>query len=246
MQGQARQEGLRVRATGLPAEKRHSPFRVPGHIVVSGLLVSGIASSVLWVATDILASLLYDGYSYTAQTISELSAIDAPSRPYVGPAILVYDLLLIAFAFGIWQASGGNRALRVVAGLTVVHALVDLVLGPFSSMHQREVLAAGGATRSDTLHLVVAGSYAITIFLMAGFGAVAFGKGFRLYSIATILTLLVFGILTAMEAPKVQDNESTPWIGVTERINAYAAMLWIAVLAVYLLRGSLPAPRGRW
>jgi len=233
MQGQARQEGLRVRATGLPAEKRHSPFRVPGHIVVSGLLVSGIASSVLWVATDILASLLYDGYSYTAQTIS------------VGPAILVYDLLLIAFAFGIWQASGGNRALRVVAGLTVVHALVDLVLGPFSSMHQREVLAAGGATRSDTLHLVVAGSYAITIFLMAGFGAVAFGKGFRLYSIATILTLLVFGILTAMEAPKVQDNESTPWIGVTERINAYAAMLWIAVLAVYLLRGSLPAPRGR-
>jgi hypothetical protein len=40
----------------------------------------------------------------------------------------------------------------------------------------------------------------------------------------------------SLQAPAVQDNESTPWIGVTERIMLYSAYLWYAVLAVVLMR----------
>jgi hypothetical protein len=46
------------------------------------LLVCGIISPVLYIGTDILAAtMLYKGYSYTAQQVSELSAIGAPTRP---------------------------------------------------------------------------------------------------------------------------------------------------------------------
>lgn len=45
------------------------------------LLVCGIVSSALYIGTDILASMPYPGYSYTAQQVSELSAIGAPTRP---------------------------------------------------------------------------------------------------------------------------------------------------------------------
>jgi hypothetical protein len=33
-------------------------------------------------------------------------------------------------------------------------------------------------------------------------------------------------------------NEPTPWMGIEERINIYATMLWVAVLAIGLLRAQ--------
>jgi hypothetical protein len=35
----------------------------------------------------------------------------------------------------------------------------------------------------------------------------------------------------------------TPWMGVWERINIYAYMLWVVVLATALLRGRMAQPR---
>jgi hypothetical protein len=43
------------------------------------LLVCGILSSLLYVATDILGAMRFEGYSYTSQSISELMAVGAPS-----------------------------------------------------------------------------------------------------------------------------------------------------------------------
>jgi hypothetical protein len=36
----------------------------------------------------------------------------------------------------------------------------------------------------------------------------------------------------------MEANEPTPWIGLKERVNFYAAMLWIAALAIALLRAK--------
>jgi Protein of unknown function (DUF998) len=60
------------------------------------------------------------------------------------------------------------------------------------------------------------------------------GRRFRLYSIWTILTLVVFGALAARYAPQLEAGEPTPWLGVLERINIYAYLLWVAVLAISL------------
>jgi hypothetical protein len=86
-------------------------------------------------------------------------------------------------------------------------------------MHQREVLAAGGAGFSDTMHVALGGVTVLLMFLTIGVGATAFGKPFRLYSIATVVVLLTFGALTFVEAPRLQANLPTPWIGLWERIN---------------------------
>ncbi len=86
------------------------------------------------------------------------------------------------------------------------------------------------------MHLILGAVDSLLFLLIIGFGAAAFGKRFRLYSIATIVVLLVFGALMGMDAPRVAANEPTPWLGVTERIMIFGAMLWILVLAVVLLR----------
>jgi hypothetical protein len=103
-------------------------------------------------------------------------------------------------------------------------------------MHQREVLAAGGGTFSDTLHVALGGVTVFLMFLAIGVGAAAFGNRFRLYSIGTVVVLLTFGVLTFIEAPRLQANRPTPWIGLFERINISVFLLWVGVLATVLWR----------
>jgi hypothetical protein len=74
------------------------------------------------------------------------------------------------------------------------------------------------------------------MLLVIGFGAAAFGKYFRRYSAGTILTFVIFGALTFMGAPKLAAGLPTPWLGVWERVNILAYMLWAAVFAARLLR----------
>jgi hypothetical protein len=211
------------------------------------LLVCGIVSSLLYGA--MIGAIRFEGYSRISQAPSELTAIGAPTRPLWMLLGAVYTVLVTAFGWGVWKAADRNRALRVVGGLMLVYGSLGL-LWPFASMHQRDVLAAGGGTLSDTMHVALGGVTVLLMFLAIGVGATAFGKEFRLYSVSSIVVLVAFGALTFWEAPRLQANLPTPWIGLCERINISAFLLWIVVLATVLLRGGAGRSRSsgemRW
>jgi hypothetical protein len=57
---------------------------------------------------------------------------------------------------------------------------------------------------------------------------------FRLYSFATVATVIVFGAWAGILARPMPGP--TSWLGLAERVNIYATMLWVAVLAVCFLR----------
>jgi hypothetical protein len=197
------------------------------------LLVCGILSGLEYVTATILGALSFAGYSSSAQTISELIAIDAPSRPLVALLFGVYAVLVYAFGVGVWQAAGQKRVLRVAAVLMVAKEVLGLVVTLFFPIHLR----GQAATLSDSLHgmLTAVGVFAC-MFPAMGFAAAAFGKRFRLYSIATMLVFLACGVLTFLQAPLIGANLPTPWMGVWERVNAFGYMLWMGVLALQLLR----------
>jgi len=92
----------------------------------------------------------------------------------------------------------------------------------------------------DTLH--IAATFVMSLFIVAvmAFGAFAHGTRFRLYSFATIATVVVFGVLAGYLAGPMPGP--TPWLGLAERINIYATMLWLLVFAVSLLRGGAVSP----
>jgi len=201
------------------------------------LLACGIASSLLYAA--MIWGIRYEGYSLISQVPSELTAIGAPTQQLWARLGAIYTLLVAAFGWGIWR-SGRNRALRVVGALILAYASLGL-LWPFAPMHQRDVLAAGGGTLSDTMHVALGGVTVFLMFLAIGFGATAFGRRFRVYSIASVVVLLAFGGLTFLEAPHLEANLPTPWIGLWERINISVFLLWVVVLATMLWRtGSAP------
>jgi len=199
------------------------------------LLVCGILSSVLYAAMTVLVAMQWDGYSSASQTISELSAIDAPTRSlWVLPGA-IYTALVIAFGWGVWKSAGRTHVLRVVGSLIVAYGALGLAW-PFAPMHLRETLAAGGGTWSDTMHIALATVTVVLMLITIGFGAAALGTRFRLYSIASLVILGACGVLTFIDAPGIAANLPTPWIGVWERINVGVFLLWMAMLAMMLLR----------
>ena len=210
------------------------------------LLVCGIASSVVYITADVLGALRYPGYSYVDQTISELSAIGAPSRPLMLALFGLYPVLMMMFALGVWLSS--NRgALHLIGGLLAAYALACI---PFAPMHTREVLAAGGDTWTDTMHLTMTALDSLLLMSVIVIGAWTFGRRYRVYSIATLVVMLLGGAYTSLYASAVEANQATPWIGITERITVFAAMLWIASFAIVLLAQptqsrNIPSVRAR-
>jgi hypothetical protein len=202
-------------------------------LLVRIALMCGLVSSLLYVAMNVFVAMQWDGYSSASQTVSELSAIGAPTRTLWVTLAVAYSALVAAFGWGVLQSAGQIRALRIVGWLIVANALLGLAWPP---MHQREVLAAGGGTLTDTLHIAWTVVTNVLFMLQIGLAATAFGKRFRFYSMATMVMLVAFGALTGMEAPGLEQNLPTPLIGVWERIGIGVFMLWVMVLAIVLLR----------
>lgn len=202
-------------------------------MVRNALLSCGILSMLWYVAINIIVPMQYPGYDIASQTVSELSAIDAPTRPFWFVLCIFYSLLLIAFGLGILLSANGNRKLLVVAAVVIFDGVIGFYWPP---MHRREIIAAGGGTITDTLHLVWAFVHLALMLLMIGFGASALGKSFRIFSAAIVLTFIVFGILTTIESRGIEANLPTPHVGIWERINIGAYMIWVIVFAMTLMR----------
>ena len=139
------------------------------------------------------------------QTVSELTAIDAPSRPVALPIFVASDVLSLAFGTGVVASAGRNRPLRV-AGWLLVGVGVANMISPFTPMHTREVLAAGRGTGTDKAHLTVLSATTLQIMGAMGFGAAAFGKRFRRFSVASLVTMLVAGGFTARQGGDLGAN----------------------------------------
>jgi hypothetical protein len=203
------------------------------------LLVCGIVSSVWYVATDVIGTLRYSGYSYADQWFSELTAQGAPTRPLmIALNEIPYNLLVLAFSAGVRESAGPKRAGRITAAGLTGFAAFGFVTGVIFPMPTREVAAAGKGTLRNNMHLPGTAVMSLSLVLAMVFGSTLLGKRFRYYSYGTILAVLVFGVLTSLQAPQIAANQPTPWSGIYERINIYATMLWVAALAIGLLRAQ--------
>lgn len=201
----------------------------PDHSVAitRALLWCGPISTLWYIAVNIYVPMQDSGYAWISQTVSELSAIDAPTRALWNALLWPYSILLIAFGLGIWRAGH-----RFIGGALILQG----VLNPFwPPMHLRPVLAAGGGDLSDQLHIAFTGAWGLISMTVIVVAAVKLGGWFRFYSVLTLATLLGFGYLTTTEVPNMQANLATPLIGLWERINMAAFMVWALVLGLTLI-----------
>jgi hypothetical membrane protein len=194
------------------------------------LLICGIIAPLLYIITDLIASLLYERYSYTDQAISELSAIGAPTQSLWTTMLFLFEFLIIAFGIGVWFSADHKRTLRITGILLTLWGIFG-----FSWLFFPMNMRGNTGSFSDVGHLVLSALTPVIISAFIGFGSGAMGKGFRIYSIMTIVVMLVFGAWTGMLVPRVAAQLPTPGMGLIERTAVFSPMIWILVLAIILL-----------
>lgn len=203
------------------------------------LLICGIVASCLYATVIAIVATRGHAYNLAGQTISELSAIGAPTRTLWMILCTPYTWLMLAFAMGVWYSGRLYRPLRMIGLLLGAYAALGF-LWPLAPMHQRDVLAATGGGFSDTAHIVLGAVTQVLFLLSLGFSTRAFGKGFRVYAIITLVLVIAFGLLTFMAAPGIARGTPTPLIGVWECINIGVFLLWVIVLALRTIRYNGP------
>lgn len=140
-------------------------------------------------------------------------------------------LLLGLFGYGVREASGTRRRLRIVGGLTIAVAVL--------TFDERWVIPAmtaeGTSARVAMLVLTIERVVQLVLALAAMLAAGSTFEGrFHVYTMLSMATMLVF----AMWHMSVPDDATTSAFGlaVIDGISRYAAQLWYAALALGLLQ----------
>jgi hypothetical membrane protein len=201
--------------------------------------MAGIAAVVVYVIGDLLSALLYHGYSYLDQAISELSAFGSPVRPLMVTVILIHGLLVLAFGVGVLRASY-RRSLSWIGGLLIAIGVVGFPTHTVWAMSSRDMETGF----NDTMHITLSAVFSALVIAAMVLSAVAYRGWFRLYASVTIAVVVGFGMAASFAMQGIEQND-TPWAGGFERINAYAYFAWLIVLAVTVMRREMPATRSR-
>jgi hypothetical protein len=205
-----------------------------GRTAIKLLLIAGAAAAGVYVVGDILSGLLYEGYSFKDQWISELTARGSPVRPLMLGVMTAHGLLGAGLAAGIWRAASRSGNLRWVGPLLIAAGAVGFfthVVFPMTSRWMEPSF-------SDTMHGMLSIAWGVFTFAAMILSAVAYRGGFRLYTIATLLVMLGFGVASSIAIQGIEEN-NTPWAGAFERVNAYSLMAWLVVMSMTVLRSSL-------
>ncbi len=196
------------------------------------LLAGGILAGVLYASFDLVSGLLYGGYSFRDQAISELTAFGSPVRPLMATNMIGHTLPLLAFAAGLWRVSR-RRSVRAIGVLLVAAVVIGLPIHTIWAMSSRW-LEPGF---NDTMHNTLTSVWGVSVAAAVVSSAVAYKGWFRVYALATIPVMIAFGAAAAVAMEGLELNQ-TPWAGAYERVTCYSYFLWLAILAVVAMRGS--------
>lgn len=192
------------------------------------LLSCGILASLLYLGTDLWAGKLLKGYSFSAQSMSELGAAGSPTRQLVVVLTFAAGAFLIVFGIGVWQTSASTILPRIVAGLIIGNAVAGLIATLFFP-NRFGVRPEFGTPGVLLMFLSV-----LCFVLAMVFGAVAFHGWMRVLSIAIPVAYILLAILRFATAAS-SNLGTTVLIGTQERTMAYSFLVWVTALAVYLL-----------
>lgn len=192
------------------------------------LLLSGLVSAILYVVTDIIASLSYPGYSIADQNYSELLATGAPTRQWLLLSSCVYNFLIACFALAIWKTIPACIIARITGVIILGYAIISMITPLYFQMDMRGAIP----TPRGSLHPLMTAVMSFFILLSIGSGAFLSGRWFRIYSFVTIIAITIFGLLTVSQVQKLAAGLDTPLMGLKERVNIYLTMLWFAILSL--------------
>lgn len=193
------------------------------------LIYCGIIAPLMIIGTDLLAGKLIPGYSFTVNSMSDLSSSGSPTRQLVVSLNLMANLAFIAFGIGVWRAFAPAILPGIVAGLIIGYATTGMIATLFFP-NQYGIRPEFG-TPGVLLMFV-----SVLFFVLAMiFGAVAFHGWLRVLSIIIPATYVLLAVLRFATAASAAASTSG-LIGVQERSMTYGFLFWVIGLAIFILK----------
>ncbi len=192
------------------------------------LLGCGMAGPLLIVAGFLLAVARHPEYSHVSDTISKLSAQGVEDPWLWTAALIVFSILIVAFAGGLLRLLPAGR---MVSGALTAHGLLLAAV----ALLQDDLQPGGFFTVEGAAHDVVSGmAFSALIVAMVGLaGQTRLDPSWRwlrrlTLSLAVVVTAV--GIAFLFTPPRLQ--------GIPQRVFTSAGVVWIEVVAIWALRGE--------
>jgi uncharacterized protein (DUF486 family) len=161
------------------------------------LALCGILAPIVYVIALIVGNLLDPSYSQVGKTVSELIQRGAPNRDLLNAIFVIYNILLIPFAFGLYRGLNRGKA----RGLILIALVANGILGVAWTLLFPLDEGGKSVTLTGILHLMVGAIVVPLIFAIE----LAFWRsvrkdqrwrGYGTFSLAIFAITLVFGITT--------------------------------------------------
>jgi hypothetical protein len=192
------------------------------------LAVAGILSPIIYFITLVVGGVLDPSYSQIGKTVSELVETGAPNRDLLNAMLVVYNILIIPFAVGLYFSlkKSWTRSLILIA--LILTGILGTAVTLFFPLDQ----GGQSVTFTGMMHLVVVSlvvpcTFAFELgFWHSARKAENWGK-LGLFSIVIFVITLTSGIATAAFV-------NSDFRGLIERITIGSTLFWIEVLAIKL------------
>jgi len=205
--------------------------------VYSMLALAGIAAPIIFLITNLIAALSsYPGYKFIRDSISSLALTPLGWVQTIG--FMIMGLLIEAFIIGlILSVRGGyihiDRKFTLGALILVFFGFGVLLIGAF-----RTDPVGGPNTLEGTIHSVAAG----VVFWLFPIATLLIAPCLRkqpYWKDLFIYTIIAGVVALALLIVRVWLPSELSWFGLYERILALDELMWVEIMAVWLLRMSL-------
>lgn len=200
--------------------------------------ICGMLGPAIYVFAVVLGGFLWPQYSHIAQPVSDLLANGSPNKTLLDLIMVVYNLLTIAFGFGLLQfvRGGGLNRHEMIGRIGAWVLMAEGVFGIFDIIFAEDAAGPITAAISSTgiLHIVFAGLCSISTILAILLNGIWFKnssglRGFGWYSFISVSIVFVTGGMTAYHV-----SNQTGFGGLFERLTMGTWLLWLFVVALTL------------
>jgi hypothetical membrane protein len=191
----------------------------------------GMLSTVFYFLHVILGEAFYKGYNPLAQAISDLTALNSPSRNIARIFSTLYGICAVTFSIGFF-AYFKNKINKAYTGPSFIFCAMNVI--SFFGYTFFPLSEAGYAnTFQDKMHIIVTALVVLLtivslILFTIGFLRTNEHKRLGFIFLGTLL-LLIIGAMLINLLPK-------EYFGVAERVNIYSIVVFTGVLVMWMKR----------
>lgn len=197
--------------------------------------VFGIISLLSYTAIVVFSSLAYPGYNWLSMAVSDLSAVGAPSAALAERLNALFGPCAVVSVMAVCVGAAGCRSKLLRAGIGFFAAMEWITVVGYKMFPW--VQGAAASSFQNIMHLVV--TALVVLFSIISLVLIAIGgreeplRALSAWAIVCLAAMMIGALGTGILPKSV--------FGLFERFSTFSAVVFNAVLGMYLLKGAFPA-----